>query len=250
VLIAGVQVVPLQHPLGHELMSQMHVPATQCCPAAHGAVEPHWQVPPTQLSARSASQATQAIAPVPQVAVDGVLHVEPLQHPVAHPVAQPEQTPPVQVCAPGQTWQSCPPAPHAPAEVVVMQAVPEQQPFGHDTPSQTHMPPEQCCPAAHSTVVPHWQPSAPQLSAVSVLHARHICAAAPQLFSDGVLHTLLVVSQQPESQMVSSQAQPLTVQCWRGPHAGPPAHVQCPSAEQLSERSGSQATQVSPPVPH
>jgi hypothetical protein len=206
-------------------------------------------VPVLQLSVRIGSQATHAIAPVPQAVVfAGETQVDPLQQPVVQVVAHPEHTPPTQLCAPGQTSQSWPPAPHAPADVVVMQAFPEQQPVGHDTPSQVHMPPTQCWPEAHSAVVPHWHPSAPQLSAVSGSQARHISATWPQLVIDGVLQTWL--RQQPASQIVSSHTQPLPVQCWRGPHAGPPAHVQRPAAEQLSERVGSQAAQVSPPVPH
>ena len=248
VLSAVVQLVPLQHPDGHEVTSHTQAPLTQCCPAAHGAPLPHWHAPLLQLSVRTESQAIHAIAPVPhEVTEGGETQVDPLQQPVVQVAAQPEHTPPVHDWPPGHCWQSSPPAPHAPAELPATHALFEQQPLGQETPSQMHRPPEQRCPPGHSAVEPHIQPRAPQLSAVSGSHCTHMSAAAPQLASDGVLQVLL--AQQPESQMVSSQTQPLVVQCWRGPHAGSLPQRQWPSAEQVSAAMGSQVTHVSPPEP-
>ena len=64
-----VHVVPVQHPLGHEVASQRQAPETQCWPTRHFARLPHLQPPlPVQVSARMASQAAQSAPPVPQAA--------------------------------------------------------------------------------------------------------------------------------------------------------------------------------------
>jgi len=136
-----VQLLPVQQPFGHEEALQLHAPPTQACPAAQLAPEPHLQAPPVQLSARSGSQETHAVAPVPQLFSDGELQVDPLQQPLVQLLVQPEQTPPEQDWPPGQTSQPSPPVPHAPGAFPARHAPPEQQPVGHETPSQMHMPP-------------------------------------------------------------------------------------------------------------
>jgi hypothetical protein len=55
---------------------------------------PHWHAPADeQLFASVSLQATQAVAPLPHVSSDGILHVAPVQHPLVQSVAHPEQTP-------------------------------------------------------------------------------------------------------------------------------------------------------------
>jgi hypothetical protein len=66
------QVLPLQHPVGHELVSQTQAPLEHLCPAPHMLFGPQWQVPPAQLSARLASHALQVAPCVPHAAEDGV----------------------------------------------------------------------------------------------------------------------------------------------------------------------------------
>lgn len=74
----------------------MHAPATQASPAPQGALVPHLQLPPLQLSLVSASQLPHVPPPVPQLALLGVLQVFPAQQPVEHEVASHTHAPPTQ----------------------------------------------------------------------------------------------------------------------------------------------------------
>lgn len=105
--------LPSQQPLGHEVESHVHMPLTQCCPLAHGDEVPHWHAPlAEQVSAATGSHATQALPPVPQALVVGVVHTGPLQQPLRQLVElQPLQAPLVQVCPLGHAWQLPPPLP-------------------------------------------------------------------------------------------------------------------------------------------
>jgi hypothetical protein len=40
-LVPAAQLVPMQHPLGQETLSQTQEPPTQCLPVAHAGVLPH-----------------------------------------------------------------------------------------------------------------------------------------------------------------------------------------------------------------
>ena len=71
---------------------QTQAPPTHCCPAAHGALLPHMQVPPKQVSA-AIPQLVQVPPPVPQEETLGVRHVFPLQQPLPQDVALQTQTP-------------------------------------------------------------------------------------------------------------------------------------------------------------
>lgn len=102
-----------QQPEVQLVASQVHVPPTQRCPCAQAAPLPQAHWPLVQESAR-ASHATHAPAPVPQVAVDGVLQSLPAQQPVAHVCAQPWHTPPWQG-EPAQSAHATPFAPQADA---------------------------------------------------------------------------------------------------------------------------------------
>jgi hypothetical protein len=82
------QVVPSQHPVGHEVALQTHFPVTQRWPAPHAGAVPHVQVPvAAQPSARVASQPTHTAPPLPQVASAGGLQVAPEQQPPGQLVA-------------------------------------------------------------------------------------------------------------------------------------------------------------------
>jgi len=63
----GVHVLPLeQHPLGHDVASQMHMPPEQRWPVPHAGLVPHMHAPFVQRSAFVASHATHEAPPVPQ----------------------------------------------------------------------------------------------------------------------------------------------------------------------------------------
>ena len=125
VMVRFEQMAPLQHPLGHEVASQMHRPSAQRCPPAHAGPDPQAQVPSVpQWSALLVSQATQAAPFAPQVASARVLQTAPAQHPPAHEVASQVQAPPT------QCWPSVQGAPlpqrHVPASEQVSALVGSQ----------------------------------------------------------------------------------------------------------------------------
>jgi hypothetical protein len=70
---AVLQVLPTQHPPGHEVASQMQLPFEQRWPAPHAAFEPQRQVPAAvQVSVSLGSQGLQLPPAVPQFAVEPV----------------------------------------------------------------------------------------------------------------------------------------------------------------------------------
>jgi hypothetical protein len=93
------QVVPLQHPLGQEVMSQTQLPDMQRWPAAQAAPLPHAQAPlALHPLALLVSQAAQAAPLTPQVASVGGLHAPPLQQPPGQEAASHTHAPPLQRC--------------------------------------------------------------------------------------------------------------------------------------------------------
>ena len=67
VVLPGSQVVPLQHPVGHDEGVHWHWPDTHCCPAPQAALDPHWQLPDAlQPSLVEASQPVQTHTPALQ----------------------------------------------------------------------------------------------------------------------------------------------------------------------------------------
>lgn len=90
---------PWQHPLGHEVASQMHRPATQRWPPAHAGPVPHWQTPVLlQRLALVTSQAAHDAPAVPQAASEGEVQTPPVQQPFGHEVASHMQAPFMQRC--------------------------------------------------------------------------------------------------------------------------------------------------------
>jgi hypothetical protein len=90
-------VLPLQHPLGHELASQTHDPL-----ALHSVPEPHF---------------TQAAPPVPQVGLEEVWQLpDESQQPLPHDDASHTHLPALLQCWPvAHTPQATPPVAHMPA---------------------------------------------------------------------------------------------------------------------------------------
>jgi hypothetical protein len=85
---------------------------------------------------------------------------------------------------PSQVTQAAPPVPHIATEDV-WQALPWQQPDGHDEASQTQAPPMQCCPFWQAGPPPQRQaPITAQVSALVASQIIHAAAPVPQVLSD------------------------------------------------------------------
>jgi hypothetical protein len=140
---------PLQHPPGHEVASQTHVPPEQRCPEAHGMV----QAPQLLMSVCSLTHV--------------LLHKD-------HPNGQ-AHVPLWQVWPPVQTTHVAPAVPHVESAWLSHRLASLQQPLGHEVPSQAHAPREQYCPEAHVL------PQRPQLIPLvfrSVSHPSSVMGAA------------------------------------------------------------------------
>ena len=116
-------------------------------------------------------------------------------------------------------------APQVVAERVV-QTFPTQQPDGQEVRSQTHAPPSQCCPAAHTGPPPQLHSPPAQVSARRS-QTTQASPLVPQAVREGVAHVL--PEQHPVLQLVASQPD-----------------VQTPPT-QLPVMQGAQAL---PPLPH
>jgi hypothetical protein len=106
----------------------------------HAGKDPHVHAPLAHESLLVESQGRHEPPPEPHVAVDGVLHVLPEQHPETHVCVHPVQAPSRQVPPPVHAAHADPAMPHAVAEGAV-HALPLQHPEGHDAAVQTHWPP-------------------------------------------------------------------------------------------------------------
>ena len=179
-----------QHPSGHDVASQTHLPAVpQRWPVAHAPHDapalPHTpfvslayathvfplQHPPGHdaalhthvpavVQAWPAAHAAHAAPFVPHAAaLSAVMHWPlVLQQPFGHVVWSQTHLP----CAlhswlAGQAWQVTPPTPHAEVLDPTHLPVPSQHP-AHETLPQVHAPPEQACPAAQAPHALPWLP--------------------------------------------------------------------------------------------
>lgn len=138
------------------------------------------------------------------------LHTQPLPvhlrpGPQAAPPLQPQVPPARQVLVVSvlQLAHIEPLAPHA-ALPGVVHTVPAQHPEPHDVESQTHAPPLQRCPGAHSAELPqrHWPPV--QVSARSGLHVLQAAPLLPHAAAVG-LETHVEPLQQPPGQVDALQ---------------------------------------------
>lgn len=247
--VPGMQLLPLQQPVGHELGSQTHEPVEQLWPTAQAAPLPQRQAPAgEQLLANVESQVWQAPPSAPQLVSEGVVQIPFRQQPFAQfEELQPEQAWLVQVWVPGHCWH-WPPTPQFAAVSPARQLLPLQQPVGQDVASQTHPPGRQRRPAAQATDVdPQVQTPLMQLSAAVALHGAQATPPVPQ--ADAVPETQVFPLQQPFGHEVASQTQLWPTQCWPAAQAAPEPHLQVPP-EQRSVVTVSQATQTWPLVPH
>lgn len=129
------------------------------------------------------------------------------------------------------------------------QAPCEQQPVGHEVPSQTQVLATQRWPSAHApAALPHRHaPVAEQLSE-RASQATQVEPALPHAASDRVEQ--VVPAQQPLGHDVASQVQSPLTQRWPPLHAPPVPQPQAPAAVHLSDREASQTMQAPPLAPH
>ena len=124
-------------------------------------------------------------------------------------------------------WQTLPAEPQRANVGVVTQAVPSQQPVGHEFAAHEHTPPSQRRPGPQAGPAPHIQvPVAEQPSAATMSHPMQTAPPIPQVAIDTTLQ-------------VAPEQQPL-VQVAEHPLQRPSVQV-CPEG---------QASQELPPVPH
>jgi two-component system phosphate regulon sensor histidine kinase PhoR len=244
-------VLLVQHPVGQELASHRQPPLRHTCPTTQARPAPHVQPGPAprlaQPSASSASQATQAAAPPPQVSGDGELHVEPRQQPPGQLCGlQPLQAWLTHTAAPTQVTQTPPPPPHAATVVPGWHRRPAQQPFGQESASHTHRPPAQRCPATHAAPPAQLQAPRVQPSASTGSQAPHAAPPVPQVMGEGAVQ--VPPRQQPFGQEMASQPQLPPTQPAPPMHAGPRPQKQRPPL-QLSATAGSQAMHALPELP-
>lgn len=176
-----------------------------------------------------------------------VVQVEPEQQPLQLLGLQLLQTPPAQGPSP-QFWQAPPPLPHIAAAVPGRQLAPEQQPDGHEAPSQTHTPAMQRDPSAQGAPVPQAQvPAGVQRLAVMPQRTQAL-PPMPQLPTARSRQTF--PTQQPSGHDVASQTQAPPTQRWPAVQAAPAPQTQTPPAVQLSATVELQGRQTLPAVPH
>jgi hypothetical protein len=153
-----------------------------------------------------------------------------------------------------QTRQATPAVPHAAVVSRVSHAPPEQQPFGHETASQTQAPTpdvlRQRWPDGHgASALPHTQtPLAVQVSLTVGSQTTHVPPAMPQLVVDAAAHWPPM--QQPVGHEVASQMHWPEAQRWPVKQAPPIApQLQLPR-RQVSVTVGSHTRHWRPLPPH
>jgi hypothetical protein len=148
-------VSPMQQSPGHEVESQMHLPAEHRCPALQPGPVPQVHLPSDEQASPDNLQSVHAPPTGPQAASDGVLHVAPAQHPWGQRSRQLLHAPETHVSPDGHALQAPPPLPQALAAVPVSHASPRQQPMAHEVASHTHWVPSHLCPVAQAGPRPH-----------------------------------------------------------------------------------------------
>jgi hypothetical protein len=176
------------------------------------------------------------------------LQVAPEQQPLGQLVAlQPLQWPSVHVCPAGQAWQTPPPAPHDATVDPGRHAPCEQQPPGHDVPSQTQVLATQRWPAAQVSPLPQRQLPVDEQLSDRASHVTQVDPALPQALAARAAQ--VVPLQQPLGHDVASHTQAELTQRWPPAQAGPVPQLHSPEAPHRSALLVSQATQLVPLVP-
>jgi hypothetical protein len=236
-----------QHPLGHDVESQMQLPWEQCWPGLHAGAPLHVHCPDAEHPSPLVPQGVQVPPLTPHAVDDGdthalfeqqpaaqdvALHTQaPLMHsrpsPQAAPVPQAQVPAAEQLSALAPHWMHPPPfAPQAVAVGVIVHVGPEQHPVGHVVLHPAHVPALQM-----SFVGQPLQTPPPEPQAACVLPGSQV---AP------LQHPL---------QLFPSHTQLPPEQRWPVEHGGPPPHVHAPPEEHPSPVRP-QDWQVEPPAPH
>jgi hypothetical protein len=241
-------VPPAQQPSGHDARSQTHAPPLHSSPAPHANPLPQVHAPDDEHPSAPGPQGEHAAPAVPHADADRVVHVGPVQHPPGQDdELQFVHAPPLQIWF----WHELhrpPPEPQAPVSLPGMHVAPLQHP-SHEVESQTHDPPEQCCPTEHAGPPPqvHAPPDEQPLPAAP--HDWHVPPSVPQSGPvGGDVQTLPV--QHPPAHDVLSQTQALFTHRCPVAHAPPAPQRQPPEGEQLSDFALSHVVHWLPSVPH
>jgi hypothetical protein len=246
------QVVPEQHPV-HEVLLQTHAPLTHSSPLPHGPpVVPHTHFPSEHVSA-SLPHVVHAPPFAPHAVGEGVVHVEPEQHPVVHVTLHPAHTSPLHMSVAAHLSQVPPPEPQASCALPGSQPPLSQHPL-HVVPSHTHVPLEQCSPVGHAVPLPHVQaPLAEHPSPVVTpltTHDSHAKPLSPQAVPVvGEVHAVPPV-QHPVGHEVELQTHAPFEHVCPVPQGRPCPQLHAPADEQLSASLEVQTTHVTPSVPH
>ncbi len=186
-----------QQPLGHEVASQTHLPLEQRCPVGQAPpVEPHTQLPLTQVSESAPQLLVQAPPARPQLAVLMMTQPVPLLHELEsqtqpvdelhtwltpHCAPLQAQTPPEQVSLIAvQSRQLEPLPPHCMLPTVATQVVLSAQQPVQKRLVQTQLPPTHSRPAPHCALLPHLQTPLAQLSALPAAHGTQAVPSVAQ----------------------------------------------------------------------
>lgn len=224
----AVQALP---PLPH---SQLEVPGRQLPPIV--------QHPPKQLPWLHWQKGVPPLPPAPQYCPEPHWSSLPQRH---TPSSQRVERPAV------QAWQAPPPRPHvAVPPSCARHWLPSQQPLGHESASQTHVPPRQRWPGAQAGLLPHRHaPLAQTLVPASAVQSAHWLPALPhEALVGGV--TQVVPWQHPVAQDAASHTHTPFWHRWPTAQGAPLLpHWQPPAIVQALERL-SQLAHATPPPPH
>jgi hypothetical protein len=239
--------LPWQHPVGHDVDVQAHIPPTHAWPGAHSVPPPHVHAPAVQASDLVASHAEQVTPFTPHVGDDDIVHVvPPTQHPVGHDAASQTHAPPTHAC-PAAHGAPLPhrhsPAVEHPSAFVASQATHASPPTPHAVGDRAlHVGPEQQ-PVAHIWVQPEHAPAVQVSPAGQLAHALPALPQAVSLFPGSQLLPL----QQPEPHETASHTHTPFRHCCPEAHAAAPVpQVHAPAGEHPSEVSAGQVPHVAP----
>ena len=242
------QTPALQQPEGQLVASHTQAPPEQRCPVAQALPGPHLQAPVVQRSP-VVPQVVQAPPLVPHwVAVVGLTHAPPLQHPLAQLAALQTQAPPTQA-SPAPQAAFVPHLQLPPAQVsaeVALQVVQAAPAVPQVASALVWQVPFKQQPLAQLPALQPVQALAVQVCGLGQLeHAPPPVPQAPA-WSPG-WHTL--PAQQPVGQLAALHTHAPPTQRCPAPQAAEAPHWQAPPA-QLSAEAALQAAQVAPARPH
>jgi hypothetical protein len=273
VVVAAKQLLPLQQPAEHDALVHWHMPFTHCCPAPHGAPEPHRHAPAVQVSPVMRHE-MHALPLEPHDIGPGAVQMLLTQQPEAHEAEVQRQVPPTH-------WRPAPqagplPQPQVPllqtfatsgvhavqlpplvpqAEAFAIWQVPlrSQQPFGQEVELQPQLPagltPVHCWPAPHALALPPHTHTRLALQVLLLpLQTAQAAPAFPHAAAVVPVWHLPVMSQQPVEHVDELQMQVPPWHFCPAWQAGPPPQLQVPLV-QPSANCAVHAMHALPPPP-